>query len=292
MAGIIATTGTVRSGDVDIFFRRFGSGGKTPLLIVHGLSYFSYDWIEPASRLSQDREVVAIDMRGFGNSSWSPDRDYKLETLAADVTRVLDALAWERAILMGHSFGGRVCLADAGWYPVRVAALVLVDFAPDLAPAGRRHVAERIGRQPDVFVSVDEALTYHGHADIPADAPVRKRYEAFLRRVDGGFVLRRDLAFRDNFRRSLETGQPAPVPFLWQMLAQLGMPSLVIRATNSDMFAPETLVKVRNSNARLTTIELPGSHDLAGDNAAGLVAAVQRFLEAQVTDAPSSSATH
>ena len=90
-----------------------------------------------------------------------------------------------------------------------------------------------------------------------------------------------------------ESGQPAPVPaFLWQMLAQLGMPGLVIRATNSDMFAPETLVKVRNSNARLTTIELPGSHDLAGDNAAGLVAAVQRFLEAQVTDTPSSSATH
>ena len=44
----------------------------TPVLIVHGLSYFSYDWIGPASALASDREVVAIDMRGFGQSGWSP----------------------------------------------------------------------------------------------------------------------------------------------------------------------------------------------------------------------------
>ena len=53
-----------------------------PVLIVHGLSYFSYDWIDPAARIAADREVVAIDMRGFGKSDWSPSRDYKLETLS------------------------------------------------------------------------------------------------------------------------------------------------------------------------------------------------------------------
>jgi pimeloyl-ACP methyl ester carboxylesterase len=169
--------------------------------------------------------------------------------------------------------------------------LILVDFAPDLAPPGRRHVAERIGGQPDVFASVDEALAYHGHNAVAADAPVRKRYEAFLRRTDAGFVLRRDLAFRDNFKRALESGQSAPVPaFLWPMLAQLSIPTLVIRATQSDMFAPETLVKVRDANPRLTTIELAGSHDLAGDNPDGLVAAVQQFLEREPVDTSPPSA--
>ena len=288
---IATTTRTIRSGDAEIFLRQFGSGGKTPLVIVHGLSYFSYDWIGPASRLAQDREVVAIDMRGFGNSSWSPSRDYKLETLSADLIQVLDALGWERSVLMGHSFGGRVCLATAGWRPDRVAGLILVDFAPDLAPPGRRHVAERIGGQPDVFASVDEALAYHGHNAVAADAPVRKRYEAFLRRTDAGFVLRRDLAFRDNFKRALESGQSAPVPaFLWPMLAQLSIPALVIRATQSDMFAPETLVKVRDANPRLTTIELAGSHDLAGDNPDGLAAAVQQFLARESVDTSPPSA--
>lgn len=267
------------SGDVKIAYRRFGQPGKTPLLIVHGLSFFSYDWIGPASRLATDREVVAIDMRGFGESDWSPERNYKLETLVADTLNVLDSLGWRRAVLMGHSFGGRVALAASGWHKDRAAGLVCVDFAPDIAATGRRHTAERIGLQPDVFASVDAAMAYHGLHDVPAGSPVRARYEAFLRKTDDGYVLRRDLSFRDNFKRALDTGQSAPVPaFFWPMLAELEIPILVIRASQSDMFAPETLDKVRGINPRVTAIEVAGTHDLAGDNPEGLVAAVTDFL--------------
>ena len=269
----------VRSGDVEIAYRRFGRPGRTPMLIVHGLSYFSYDWIGPASCIATDREVVAMDMRGFGESTWSPERNYKLETLVADAINLLDALGWSRVVMMGHSYGGRVALATAGWHKDRVAGLVCVDFAPDLAAAGRRHTAERIGLQPDVFESVDAAMAYHGHHDVPAESPVRKRYAAFLRKTDTGYVLRRDLAFRDNFKRALDTGQSAPVPaFLWPMLSELDVPALVIRASDSDMFAPETLDKARQANSRVTAIELAGSHDLAGDNPEGLVDAVRGFL--------------
>ncbi|MGZ3250543.1 MAG: alpha/beta fold hydrolase [Croceibacterium sp.] len=272
-------TGRVRSGDVEIFYRRFGPPGRTPTLIVHGLSYFSYDWIGVATRIAADREVVAIDMRGFGQSEASPTRDYKLETLGADVIAVLDHLGWRRAVLMGHSFGGRVCLATAGRHPDRTAALICVDFAPDIGPAGRRQVAERIGRQPDVFASVDAARAYDGHADVPAAAPLRARYEAFLKQTENGYVLRRDLAFRDNFKRALEAGHSPPVPaFLWPMLSALEIPVLVIRASESDMFAPETLAKTRAANARIAAVELVGSHDLAGDNPDGLVTTVRDFL--------------
>ena len=110
-------------------------------------------------------------------------------------------------------------------------------------------------------------------------SPVRKRYEAFLRPTTSGYVLRRDLAFRDNFKRALDAGQSAPVPaYLWPMLAALEIPTLVIRASESDMFAAETLAKVGAANPRIAAIELAGSHDLAGDNPDGLVAAVHDFL--------------
>ncbi len=79
------TTGRIKSGDVEIFYRQFGTPGKTPVIIVHGLSFFSYDWIETATLMAKDREVVAIDMRGFGESDWSPTRDYKLESMSNDV---------------------------------------------------------------------------------------------------------------------------------------------------------------------------------------------------------------
>jgi esterase len=270
-------TGRIASGDVKIFYRKFGKPGHTPLLIVHGLSFISYDWIPVAERIARDREVVAIDMRGFGESSWSPERNYKLDHMSADVVAVLDALGWDKAVLMGHSFGGRVALATAGWKPERAAGLICVDFAPDLAPAGRRHVAERIGGQPDVFASVEDAMAYHHEA--PGDAARVARWEAFLKKTDKGYALKRDLHFRDNFKRALETGKSAPVPeFLWPMLAELKIPALVIRAGKSDMFAPETLEKMKSTNATITAIELAGSHDLAGDNPEGLAAAVSDFL--------------
>ncbi len=273
-------TGTAQSGDVTIFFRRFGSPGGVPLLIVHGLSYFSYDWIDVASALAREREVVAIDMRGFGQSSWSPARDYKLETISADVIAVLDHLGWSRAILLGHSFGGRVCLATAGWRPERTAGLVLVDFAPDVAAAGRRATAERIGRQPDTFPSVDAALAYDGYDNEPPGSKRRARTEAFLQRVGDGYALRRDLAFRDSFKRTLEAGQSPPVPaFLWSMLAELSVPGIVIRGSHSNMLDTATLAKAGAFNARLETLELDGGHDLAGDNPAALSAAVLMFLE-------------
>jgi len=279
MLATTEVTGRVASGDIEIFYRKFGKSGRTPVLIVHGLSFFSYDWIDAGSRIARDREVAAIDMRGFGESGWSPGRDYKLETLSNDLVAVLDALGWSKAVLMGHSFGGRVCLATAGWKPERTAALICVDFAPDLAPQGRRHVAERIGRQPDIFASVDEAMAYHGQTHVPADSPLRARWQAFLKHTERGYVLRRDLHYRDNFKRALETGQSAPVPgFLWPMLAELKIPVLMIRASNSDMFEATTLEKARTLNPRLLGLELAGSHDLAGDNPQGLADAVGRFF--------------
>lgn len=269
---------TIRSGDVDIFYRKFGRPGGAPVLIVHGLSYFSYDWIEAGRLIAKDREVVAIDMRGFGESSWSPTRDYKLETLSNDVVAVMDHLRWDKAVLMGHSFGGRVCLVTAGWKAERAAGLILVDFAPDIAAAGRKYTAQRIGGQPDVFASVEEAMTYD-HED-PSNTKRRTRWEAFLTKTDKGYALKRDLHYRDNFKKALESGQSAPVPpFLWSMLSEMTIPTLVIRGSQSNMFEAATLAKVHEVNPRATAIELTGSHDLAGDNPDGLAKTVGDFLK-------------
>ena len=272
-------TGRVRSGDVDIFYRRFGRHGRTPVLIVHGLSYFSYDWIDAGTLLAQDRDVVAIDMRGFGESGWSKTRDYKLETLSNDVVAVLDALAWPKAVLIGHSFGGRVCLATAGWKPERAAGLVMVDFAPDIAAAGRRYTAERIGGQPDTFASVDAAML--ADHDDPADTARRARWEAFLTRTAQGYALKRDLHYRDNFKKALESGKSAPVPeFLWPMLSEMKSPTLIIRGRQSNMFEAAMLAKVKEMNPRAATAELTGGHDLPGENPNGLARTIGDFLAA------------
>ena len=274
------STDTVNSGDVTLFFRKFGNPGKTPVLILHGLSFFSYDWINIADAWSADREVVAWDMRGFGESSWSPDREYGLKTIANDVITLLDQFNWPKVVLVGHSFGGRVALATSDWFPNRIEKLVCVDFAPDVAREGRMVVADRIGNQPDYFSSISEALAYHGEDEnAPPESDMYRRYEAFLKPEGDRFVLRRDLHFRDNFKKTLESGKPAPIKVdLWGMMEGLSIPTLVIRGKQSNMFAPETLEKCRAANKSVTAIELDGGHDLAGDNPDGVTRAVGEFL--------------
>jgi pimeloyl-ACP methyl ester carboxylesterase len=67
--------------------------------------------------------------------------------------------------------------------------------------------------------------------------------------------------------------------FLWPMLADLKIPALVIRGSQSDMLDAPTLEKTRQSNPRVQGIELEGSHDLANDNPDGLVSAIRSFLD-------------
>ena len=279
-------TGTVQSGDVEIFYRRFGTPGRTPLVIVHGASFFSYDWIEVAAAIATDREVAAMDMRGFGDSSWSPSKDYAVAAMGGDIAALASHLGWESFIPVGHSMGGRgVAWCTANNTP-RVSSAVLVDYSPDNAPAGSKRTTERIGRQPDVFASVEAAMQYHGIDSASESGKAKRaRYEAFLRPTAKGLQLKRDLYFRDQFKRILETGEKAKLGVdMWQVLAGIRCPTLVIRGAQSDMFAPETVQKVRAANANIDVVEIPGGHNVAGDNPAGFVATVRTFLDAQEKD--------
>jgi pimeloyl-ACP methyl ester carboxylesterase len=276
-----ATTGRARSGDVSLFFRRFGRPGATPVLILHGLSFFSYDWIGTAEALAGDREVVAMDMRGFGDSDFSPSGDYSLAAFSGDVIALRDHLRWPEMVLMGHSMGGRNATFCAAENAGHVKGLVLVDYSPENAPAGSKRVRTQVAGIPDRFESVDAALRYFAaDPDATGGAANRARYEAYLREVDGGYVIKRDPHFRAQFRRILETGEhPKLGVDMWQTLGRLQCPTLVVRGTRSDMFAAETVAKVRAANARIQVIEVDAGHNVAVDNPQAFLAAVRPFLK-------------
>ena len=279
----MSETGTVANGGLTLFYRRFGAPGGTPILIVHGLSYFSYDWIPVATELaSGGREVVAMDMRGFGDSSWSKSRAYGVEDYAADCIAVADHLGRGKVVLMGHSMGGRNCVWCAAHYPDRVAALVLCDYSPVNAPAGSRRVAETVAGAPDVFASVDDALEYFGRdRNLPPDDPYRKRMEAYLAETAGGYAVKRDTFHRDRFRKALEGGGAAAGPDMWAALAAVRCPVLAIRGRRSDMFAAETVARVMDANPRISMVEIDAGHDLAGDAPEALIGEVAAFLEGE-----------
>jgi pimeloyl-ACP methyl ester carboxylesterase len=251
------------------------------VLVVHGLSYFSYDWIDVAGVLAADREVVAMDMRGFGDSSRSPTADYSVPAMAQDIIALADHLGWGRAVLIGHSMGGRSTSFAAARHPARVAGLVLVDYTPENAPGGSQRVAKTVAGAPDRFASVDAAMQYFSvDPHSPAGAAKRARFEAYLRKVDGGYEIKRDPHFANQFRRLLETGErPKLGVDMWQVVGEVACPILALRGTRSDMFAAETMPKLRAANPRVRLVEVDAGHHIAGDNPDGFLAAIGPFLK-------------
>ena len=287
-------TGTCTSADVTLSYRRLSLGSESlgseslgseyfysdpfysdpNVVFVHGLSYFSYDWLEVAAALASDRECVAMDMRGFGDSAWSAAKDYSVPTMARDIANLLDHLGWKRAVLVARSMGARNAAYLAATEPQRIAALILVDYSPENAPAGSRRVAQTVARAPDLFPTIEDAMRHFN-----ARAAQRERFEAYLRPVPGGYAIKRDPYFRDQFRRALETGErPRLGVDMWQILAAITCPTLVLRGSRSDLFAAETVAKLRAANPRFTVIEVDAPHNVHGENPDGFLAAVKPFL--------------
>jgi len=105
-----------------------GVGGRG-LLLVHGFTGGRDDFADHLDDLAeQGWWTVAPDLRGHG-SSWQPPHEsaYSLELFAADLWALVDALGWDRLVLLGHSMGGMIAQVAALQRPHALDGLVLMD---------------------------------------------------------------------------------------------------------------------------------------------------------------------
>jgi esterase len=271
-------TGTVRSGGVTLFYRHFGKGGAgAPVVIFHGANYYdSADWIAVASALADEREVVAFDLRGFGESSWSVSKDYSLDALMGDAVTLLDHLGWQRAAIMGHSLGGSYAIVFGARFPLRTAAVILVDHCPGEGGGGRAQPATTAPAK--AFPTLDAALA----ATSRDPRTPRARVEAFCKPVEGGFQFRRDPAFSN--RTPTIPGWTAKIVVAdpWAELASIRAPILIVRGTQSDRFTPERLARVAKDVPKARIVDAPCGHDVAAGAPDILTAAVRDFLREPV----------
>ncbi len=112
----------VRAGDIDIYYEIEGEGPR--VLNISGTGGDLRRKPGLASILRERFTTLSYDQRGLGQTS-IPDGPYSMAGYAADAAALLDALGWERCLVMGTSFGGMVAQEFAVTYPVRVERLVL-----------------------------------------------------------------------------------------------------------------------------------------------------------------------
>jgi haloacetate dehalogenase len=124
------TLSYVDTGEATIRVRHGGSG--PPLLLLHGHQHVMWHLIAP--RLAREFSVVAMDLRGYGDSSKPPTAEdhepYSKRAMARDAIAVMRHFGHERFDLAGHDRGGRVAYRLALDHPERVRKLATLDILP------------------------------------------------------------------------------------------------------------------------------------------------------------------
>jgi pimeloyl-ACP methyl ester carboxylesterase len=272
-------TGRINSGDVSLFYRAFGSPGRTPILICHGSNYYdSYDWIGVASALAVDREVVVHDKRGWGESSWSPSKDYSYDAALDDMLAMIGHMRWSRVIPMGHSGGGPPVISFAVNFQDRTEKLVLVDSQMNRDEGARAGAST--GNPPLVFPTIEAAMANFAKLNNPPRFGLdRERAEHALIRVANGYMLKRD---PDNANRK-PIGEGAalprrPVREMWEELTMVKVPTVVVRGLQSDRYPPATIERLTREYPHIRQETVQSQHDVPRMAPDALVAHVRNFL--------------
>lgn len=108
-----------------------------PLLIAHGLFGSGRNWGAIAKRISDSRQVLAVDMRNHAGSFWDDQHDYP--AMAGDLAQVIDAEGHPMDVL-GHSMGGKAAMLLALSRPELVNRLVIADIAPVAYEHSQNHL--------------------------------------------------------------------------------------------------------------------------------------------------------
>ncbi|GIH20129.1 alpha/beta fold hydrolase [Rugosimonospora africana] len=216
MTGVEVSERTVEVAGVTIRYRAAGASGAQPVVLLHGGASRAATWDRLAAALvARGRRIVAADLRGHGGSSRTAD--YPLRGYRDDILGLLDALAIERAALVGHSLGGHVASLLAQDQPDRFTRLVLEE-----PPVPSRELSDRHGLSSARFLL--PALGSFG---------TRRGYD---RRAVVSAV------------RQLRV----PDPSWWDRLPAVSAPALLVSGGPRSHVPPQRLAEVRDG--RLVTI--------------------------------------
>ena len=113
---------------VNLHHQDLGGAGKPPLLVLHGLLGSSRNWLTVGRDLAKHFHVFALDARNHGRSPHAAVMNYQV--MMQDIIHWMDGHHLARAVVVGHSMGGKAAMRLACRHPERIARLIVVDIAP------------------------------------------------------------------------------------------------------------------------------------------------------------------
>jgi pimeloyl-ACP methyl ester carboxylesterase len=268
-------SGTFRSGGLALHYLEWGAPDAPPVVLLHGLRAYGQWFEEFCEPASAHLRLIALDQRGRGRSAWAGPCGYTTDHYVADVHALAEALGLARFGLVGHSMGGWNAVAYAAKHPGRVRALVIVDSAPELDPAGLARIKAELARTPQAFANLAEARAFlAGLHQRATPRSLETRLQWMLAPNDDGTLGWRidPQIFDPNMPRD-------PPGRMWGELAAIACPTLLVRGAITDIVARESCARMLAMLQQGELVEIPrAGHMIVEDNPQDFNAAVIPFL--------------
>jgi pimeloyl-ACP methyl ester carboxylesterase len=242
-----------------------GAGGpaRLPVICIHGLTRNASDFDELAPRIAAtDRRVLALDVRGRGESQRDPNPDnYAPGVYAGDVARLASDLGIARAVFIGTSMGGLITMTVAARRIDLVAAAILNDIGPVISEKGLARIAGYTGKAVCVGSWEDAAGYMRGinacaFPDNDAAEWDKWARRAFAPDPAGRLAPRYD----PNIAIALQTGKLRPTSLSLRMafrkLAR-ERPLMLVRGALSDLLEERQAAWMRRAAPAMTYVEVP-----------------------------------
>lgn len=268
----------VAANGLSFHYVEWGDAKAEPLLCLHGITQTAHSWDEVAEALASDYRVICVDQRGHGDSDWAPNGEYNRQVMAGDVDAITDALGISKFLLCGMSMGGINSITFTAAHPAKVRALVIVDVSPEIKTEGVQNIRSFI--QASDELPTFEAFVERAHQFNPRRSldNIRSRLSHNLKQLpNGNWTWKYDKALRSGERGFQASGLLA----LWDDVAQIRCPTLIVKGAESDILSGESATKLQAAIAGSRLVVIPGAgHSVMGDNPAAFVEAVRAFLQA------------
>ena len=261
----------------------YGDPYGPPVVLLHGGGQTRHAW-GGAGRVfaGAGRHAMSFDLRGHGDSDWSPSGSYMLDDFASDVRSIVAALD-ETPVLVGASLGGLASIVAVGENPTEAhgiaRAIVLVDVAPRIEFEGRVKIQEFMRAGMRGFDTLDDAAdavaSFNPNRPRPRDVSgLRKNLRE---RGDGRWYWHWDPRWITN--RSGVDGQAGSFAHerLREAARRIEVPTLLVRGRMSDIVSDES---VRELVPHAEVADVAGAgHMVAGDRNDAFNSAVVEFVD-------------
>jgi len=255
-----------------IHYLEWGSADKPPLIMLHGIGRVARTFDHIAPHFASRYRVLAVDMRGHGDSAWDPKGAYLVEDYVKDIEAIAQQLRLKNIVIWGNSTGGRVAQVFAGLHPELVSAVIAEDVGPERPREIADGMVNRLKQEDERgWASEDELFAQQKNANPRTGEEILRAYVRYgsKKRPDGRIIWKRDPAIGNGF-----------VPTeLWRFVREIKSPIIYILGGRSTIVPAATQTELRKVLPQTEIATIPGAgHYPSEENPSEFAAIVDKFL--------------